>query len=152
MRLQLPPLRERSGDVSLLAKYFLENECTAAQSERKVFSAAALRKLESYCWPGNVRELFNTVQRAFLNCSGRQVLAEHVSPVVTTDIQQESNSALCSFRSAKDRAIKQFERAYLDELLARHHGNITQAAREADKDRRALGRLVKKYRVGSQIA
>jgi transcriptional regulator with GAF, ATPase, and Fis domain len=48
--------------------------------------------------------------------------------------------------------IEQFERTYLEELLDRHQGNITQAAREAGKDRRALGRMVKKYRIATQIA
>ena len=53
-----------------------------------------------------------------------------------------------TFQSAKQQAIEKFERAYIQELMARHQGNVTQAAREAGKERRAFGRLVKKYRKG----
>jgi DNA-binding NtrC family response regulator len=55
------------------------------------------------------------------------------------------NSPAKSFRSAKQDAIEIFERAYIQDLIARHQGNVTQAAREAGKERRAFGRLLKKY-------
>ena len=58
---------------------------------------------------------------------------------------RKMNSPAKSFRSAKQDAIEMFERAYIQELIARHQGNVTQAAREAGKERRAFGRLVKKY-------
>jgi DNA-binding NtrC family response regulator len=152
LRLQLVPLRERSGDVSILARHFLENECAASKSERKLFSPAALRKLEAYHWPGNVRELLNTVQRTFLTCPGRQILVDHIALPGQAGVRREPTTSWGSFQSAKHSAIEQFERAYIEELMARHHGNITQAAREAGKDRRAFGRMVKKYRAAQQIA
>ena len=74
LRLQLTPLRERHGDIALLARYFLANECGAGKGGRKVLTAAALRKLQSHHWPGNIRELFNTVQRAYLRSSGQHIL------------------------------------------------------------------------------
>lgn len=153
LRMELPPLRERRGDVTLLARHFLENECAAAKSEGKSFSAAALRKLEGYHWPGNVRELFNTVQRAFVIAAGRHILPDHISLGDHQEPQRrQSSSSSDTFQSVKHRMIEQFERTYLEELLDRHQGNITQAAREAGKDRRALGRMVKKYRIATQIA
>ena len=61
----LPPVRERRGDVTLLAHYFLE-QLNAAESTQKRFSAAALERIERHEWPGNVRELKNAVQRAYI--------------------------------------------------------------------------------------
>lgn len=151
LRLQLTALRERTGDVSILARHLLENECAATKCEHKTFSVAALRKLESYHWPGNVRELLNTVQRAFLTCPGRQIMPDHIMLPECIAVHKERSSR-GSFQAAKHHAIEQFERTYIEELMVRHHGNITQAAREAGKDRRALGRLVKKYRASRQIA
>lgn len=142
LRLQLPPLRERTGDISLLARHFLKNEC--ANVERKECSNRALRKLESYDWPGNVRELFNTVQRGLVISVGRQILPEHLTmPVSDADFVDGSNH--CGLRKAKQRVIESFERTYIEELLARHNGNMTLAALDAGKERRTFGRLAKKY-------
>jgi DNA-binding NtrC family response regulator len=145
LRLHLPPLRERRGDISLLARYFLENECTSQKRERKQLSTCGLRKLEGYHWPGNVRELFNTIQRAFINCSGSHIQPSHISFLGEAAGHEEDPVSGGSFRTAKQHVIEEFERAYVEELLTRHQGNITQAAREAGKERRAFGRLVKKY-------
>lgn len=147
LRLQLPALRERHGDVSLLAKHFLEKEGLGGKNERKFFSPGALRKLESYHWPGNARELFNTVQRAAVCSFGKQITPEDIS-IPNEVTSQETASSEETFRTAKQQVIEKFERAYVEAVLARHHGNITQAAREAGKERRAFGRLAKKYGIG----
>jgi two-component system response regulator GlrR len=145
LRLQLHPLRDRRSDVQILARHFLKLESGNSQGEHKIFSPAALRKLESYSWPGNVRELWNTVQRAFLCCSGRQILPEHI--LIASNPSDPEAVAEKTFRSAKRIAVESFERNYVEDLLAKHRGNVTQAARAAGKDRRAFGRLVKKYGV-----
>ena len=142
LQIRMPPLRERRDDIALLARTFL---AAAAQrcGVRRVFSAAALRKLASYDWPGNVRELSNLVQRAAVLAGGELVLPEHVVfPMATAD-------GACSgtFRAERDRMIETFERSYIQELLTRHGGNITHAARAAGQERRAFGKLAKKYRL-----
>jgi DNA-binding NtrC family response regulator len=63
--INLPPLRDRRGDVALLAQYFLD-QLNAAESTQKRFSTAALERVERHEWPGNVRELKNAVQRAYI--------------------------------------------------------------------------------------
>lgn len=151
LRLQLPALRERRGDVAVLARHFLQNDCDS-QTERKSLSPCALRKLEGHHWPGNVRELFNTVQRAFLHCPGRQITSAHISLMEDAAGPLQSNAGSLKFRAAKQQAIENFERSYVQQLLDRHQGNVTQAAREAGKERRALGRLAKKYGLGTQTA
>ncbi|WP_157267772.1 sigma-54-dependent transcriptional regulator [Azohydromonas aeria] len=71
----LPPLRERSSDVPLLAEHFLAAVCER-ENVRKRFTPAALDKLAAYRWPGNVRELRNVVQRAFVMAEGEQITDE----------------------------------------------------------------------------
>jgi DNA-binding NtrC family response regulator len=150
LRLYLPPLRVRSGDISLLAAKFLEEQCAANNQEQKFFSKPALRKLGSYHWPGNIRELRNTVQRASVTCPGAQIMAHHI--LLSTEMAGPTEFISSSevFRLARQQVIERFERAYVGEMMLRHHGNITQAAREAGTERRAFGRLVKKYGVHKQ--
>jgi DNA-binding NtrC family response regulator len=152
LRLYLPPLRERTGDVALLAAHFLAGECDAAE---KFLSPAALRSLEKHAWPGNVRELLNVLQRAALHAPGRQITPAHLSFDADPTQEQTLTEGPNGFHNAKQHVIREFERAYIEKLLASHNGNITQAAREAGKERRAFGKLVKKYgirklAVGSQ--
>lgn len=148
LRLELPALRQRHGDVSLLAQHFLDSERAGAQAGGKFFAPAALRKLESYHWPGNARELLNTVQRAAVCAGGRQIRAEDIVLSAQGNGQGTSHND-GTFQAAKQQTIEKFERSYVEELLTRHRGNITQAAREAGKERRAFGRLIKKYGIGS---
>lgn len=137
LRLDLPPLIERNTDISVLARHFVQ-----ANGTRKSFTPAALRKLQAYSWPGNVRELFNVVQRAMLFAEDQYILPEHLSiPVADDSFQSNGNS----FRDARARAIEAFEKDYVEKLLQEHNGSVTRAALAAGKDRRAFGRLKKKY-------
>ena len=142
LRVHLPPLRERATDIALLARHFLAEICQSAGISKKVFSPAALAKLESHDWPGNVRELYNAVQRAALCPGGPQVGA---SQIELSFRPAHSSDQIADFRHAKVKAIERFERDYVHLMLQKHDGNVTRAAREAGKDRRAFGRLVKKY-------
>jgi DNA-binding NtrC family response regulator len=137
LRLELPPLRERPEDIPLLARYFLAQHEPAGRA--RSFSPAALRRLTSYHWPGNVRELLNVIQRAIVFSKGAQIDACEIvlSQTTTTDRRD--------FRTAREETIESFERAFVQELLQRHQGNVTHAAKEAGKERRAFGRLIKKY-------
>jgi DNA-binding NtrC family response regulator len=149
LRLNLPPLRMRPGDVSVLARHFLETQLLSEDGPVS-FSAAALQKLESYPWPGNVRELLNTVQRAKVCCSSRQILPKHILLKTNADPEQAASTGE-NFHSAKQSAIERFERAYVEEMMARFHGSVTRAAREAGKERRAFGRLIKKYGISRDV-
>jgi len=91
-----------------------------------------------------VRELSNMMQRAFVYAEGAQVLPCHLQG---PEADQAAAAEHESFREARARAIQAFERQYLIQLLRQYKGNITQAARYAGKDRRALGRLVKRHNI-----
>jgi DNA-binding NtrC family response regulator len=138
LNVKLPPLRERKGDIELLTRHFVELLSDSKARARKAFSPAALRMLEQYHWPGNVRELFSIVQRALVLCDGPQILPHHMRFNETRSSGLEGAE---TFRTAREN----FERDYVHKLLAKHRGNVTHAAKEAGKDRRAFGRLVKQY-------
>lgn len=145
LRLDLPRLIERGSDVLVLARHFLRIQ-NSPVSMRKALTPASARKLESHNWPGNVRELFNVIQRAILFAEGQYILPEHLSVPVPKPLHEDTGVA---FRSARTRAIEAFEREYVERLLQEHNGSVTKAALAAGKDRRAFGRLKKKYGVTS---
>jgi two-component system response regulator GlrR len=146
LRLHLPPLRERLRDVELLASHFLIESGAAADFTAHSFSARALRTLALYHWPGNVRELANVVHRAVVACEGPQILPCHLA---LTGVAAGTETPPADFRAGRAAAVAAFERRYVDDLLHKHLGNVTHAAREARKDRRAFGRLIKKYGIES---
>jgi DNA-binding NtrC family response regulator len=76
--IRVPPLRERDGDVELLAHHFLQS-LNAKENTQKAFSRQSLETIRSYSWPGNVRELKNVVQRAFILSADTLTIEEHLS-------------------------------------------------------------------------
>lgn len=143
LRLDLPPLRERPGDIALLAEHFLATYCAAG--ERRSFTPAALQQMRAYSWPGNVRELLNAVQRAIVFSQTRAINACDIVPRIQPAATDE-------FRKARAETLQNFERSYVEEMLRQHDGNVTRAARAAGKERRAFGKLVKKYGLAARTA
>src|SRR5581483_6497736 len=142
LTLELPPLRERGADVIVLAEYVLDLYGRRVNPGQPCLSDAARQKLGGYSWPGNVRELQAVMQRAALLKSAGTLHAADI------DLPEGKSKALFrheSLRRAKSFVVGEFERNYIANLLARHQGNITQAAKAAGKDRRTLQRLVRKY-------
>ena len=137
--LRIPPLREREGDVDLLADHFMKSVAKRFHLEAGCLDAAARAWLHSHHWPGNVRELEHWVCRNLLLGETGDAPAS-----CRPDTGADGGGDLC-YRDARTSALEAFDRRYLHELLGRHHGNITHAAREAGKERRALARLLKRY-------
>jgi two-component system response regulator AtoC len=77
-RLELPSLRDRPGDIDVLARFFLESLCREHEVRPKTLSGAALALLRAYGWPGNVRELKNAMEGALIVCDGDVVQPEHL--------------------------------------------------------------------------
>ena len=147
LRLQLPPLRERREDVPLLAQRVLDEHRGSAAA--RSFSPSALHQLSAYDWPGNVRELINVVQRAIVACDGRVLQPADVGVGGGNGELPAAQTAAdgADFRTARRAALDAFERRYIEDLLRKHHGNVTRAARDARQDRRAFGRFIKKHRI-----
>jgi len=146
LTVDLPPLRERPGDAVLLAERFVKLFSAHYQFVPRPFDAAARQYLEQHDWPGNVRELENLVHRSLLLTEG---------PLLSFPLSLTGADAACDdaaaastvipFKDARARAIEQFESTYLMKLLRQTNGNITVAARLCGKERRRLGKLIKKY-------
>ncbi len=143
--LLLPPLRERLEDIPLLAHHFLSKYKAGLHRQVAAFSSDAMQKLLSYDWPGNVRELENVIQRAIVLC--KHVIIQAADIILS---QPEMIVHQESFQEAKARVIEQFERQYIQHLLLLHAGNITQAARAAQKNRRAFWQLIQKHHLNVQ--
>ena len=92
LRVHLPPLRERVGDVRLLIDHFLQMFATSFKKNVKMLSAPALRLLDSYCYPGNVRELRNIIEYGVNICRGEIIEVEHLPPYVLADVSKASRA------------------------------------------------------------
>ncbi len=75
----IPPLRERSGDVLVLARHFVERFCRDLSKKALLLSPAVLDELQAYAWPGNVRELQNCIERAVILCDDDTIHLRHLS-------------------------------------------------------------------------
>jgi len=147
LQLYLPALRHRRGDIPLLARHFVERACGEAGTGRKTLVPAALDALVRAEWPGNVRELYNVIQRAVVFCDGPAILPHHISLSGEPPADSPDEDTGGGFRAARERTVRAFERAYIEELLRKHHGNVTRSAAEARKDRRVFGRMMKRYHI-----
>jgi DNA-binding NtrC family response regulator len=127
-RLELPPLRARTGDIDVLTRH-LWKELSGPGEPPYEF----LRRLERQQWPGNVRELANAVARYI--ALGDAANDENGTPQPHADSDDAELYAL-PFRLARDRALATFERAYVRRLLERHGGNVTRAAEASGIGRR----------------
>jgi len=142
--LSLPALRERKEDIPLLARHFAIKHATVSSNTVKEFSRCALDKLNNYQWPGNVRELENIIERAVFLCEGSLITREEICLPGPASSPEDT-----SFKALKQQAIADFETGYIRRLLAANEGNISKAAREARKNRRAFWQLMRKYEIGA---
>jgi len=139
---ELPPLRERPGDVRLLAEHFLAECGRMYGAPPKRLRPAGAATLEAYRWPGNVRELENVLHRAVLLSDGPDLTLDASGPDPGGAPARRDDRG---YRAARARAIEDFHRQFLGELLESVRGNLSSAARRCGADRRMLGRLVRRY-------
>jgi transcriptional regulator with GAF, ATPase, and Fis domain len=140
VRLHIPPLRERTGDIERLARHFY-----AELVPERPIPQDLLDSLVRQAWPGNVRELRAAVERAVLFDDPvlralEQGAARESEPIAADDLD-----ASVPFRVAKQRAEEQWESRYVRALLARTGGNLSEASRLARMDRSHLRSLARKY-------
>ena len=134
--LALPPLRERGGDVLVLARHFLR---LAAQREGlapPALPAEVARALAAYAWPGNVRELENEMNRLVVLAGRGPILRQHLSPRLSEPVADP--------RSPLRDARARFEREFVARALSRNGGNRTRTACELGVTRQALVSKIKR--------
>jgi DNA-binding NtrC family response regulator len=154
LSLEMPALRERPGDQLLLADHFLgkfaQRYGNTHDKGRTSVDSHTRAWFDSYSWPGNVRELENLIHRAFLLADGPELRIPVPDSLFSTRsahslLQAAADDAPQTYAVARKQALESFDREYLDDLLRRTQGNVTQAAHLAGKERRALGKFLKKY-------
>jgi len=149
IRIALPPLRSRQGDVPLLANHFLRRYAQHYRKDVQALSDKAIQSLEQYSWPGNVRELENVIEGAVALADGRVIRAADLPEHVVAYVPQHDLAK--SFKESKDSLIRSFEYTYLTQLVRKHHGHIGNAAQEAGVDRKTIERLLKKYNIREAV-
>ncbi len=143
--IMLPPLRERTDDIAILAQHFLKRFEVEFDKQVEGFAPAALHRLMVHSWPGNIRELENVIERAVVLAQEPTIQPEDlVLSLLNASDQQES------LQQAKARMVEKFEKTYIRALLVAYHGNISQAAQAARKNRRAFWHLIRRYQIDVQ--
>jgi DNA-binding NtrC family response regulator len=135
----LPPLRERDGDIVLLAQHYLKT--LAAENGKKVVGIApdAMEALAAYSWPGNVRELRNVIERMVVLGAGDKLTVRDLPASFRVPAGRAKSSA------PTGSAWRDAERQLIEEALQRHKDNRTQAARDLGISRRTLHRKLNEF-------
>ncbi len=137
LTIQLPPLRQREGDLSLLVEHLIGPEW---QLDSEVIPV-----LQRYSWPGNVRQLQNALDRAKILADDDRIRVENLPPEIVSSAQS------CSTMKATDVDLDTLTRDHVLETYQRHANNKARAARALGIGRRTLYRLLEKYNVDMDI-
>lgn len=141
VELELPPLAERREDIPLLVQHFLERSKTQTEHPIKGFTKEAMELLISAPWPGNIRQLQNVVEQS-IALSTESMISE----VLVRNALRDKTAQLPSFQEARDH----FERDYLAKLLNITGGNVSQAARIAQRNRSEFYKLLNKHHLHAE--
>jgi len=133
MSLELPPLRERTGDIPLLVEHILGREWK--------IDSPALAAMERYRWPGNVRQLINALERGKIMSEGNVVRLEDLPP----EIAAARGHASARSQAEEGEELASVQKAHVLEILEREKGNKVRTARALGLNRRSLYRLLDKY-------
>jgi DNA-binding NtrC family response regulator len=149
VRIELPPLRERPGDVPLLVRHFCE-QFRRPGSKPKEVSREAMAVLATHAWPGNVRELANVIERACVTCSGKVIGLEHLP----ADLAPRGNSPTpfvidlaCPLPRLLARITRSIERRYIRKALAHANGHVGHCAKLCGLSRRSITLKLARYKI-----
>lgn len=137
----LPPLRERGGDILLLARHFAAQTARRYGLPAQPFSADAIVALQRYSWPGNVRELKHQVSRAVLLSHGGQITVEDLA----LPQQAAKIAAIPTPAVAAGLTLKEAEKLMIEHALQQSHGNVSEAARLLGITRMTIRYRMEKY-------
>ncbi len=138
LQIRIPPLREREGDVEVLANYLFKRYFSESNQRVKGFSSDAVKTMNAYSWPGNVRELINRIRRAMVMCDGTMITPRDLG--MERRLSPRRVQTLTQARSAA-------ERGAIKAALRMEGNNISRAARALGTSRVTLHRLLSKYEI-----
>lgn len=137
VEIHLPPLRERTGDIPLLAAHFLKNYSKKYKKAIRGLSSAAFKTLNQYHWPGNVRELQHAIERAVIMSDSEILQSEDF--ILTSKKKKVADFEIDSYN------LDEIEKNIIEKVLKQHQGNITQTATDLGLTRTSLYRRMEKY-------
>jgi two-component system response regulator AtoC len=137
--IHLPPLRERTGDIPLLANHFLRKHNQKGHREMTGISSRALKMLKDYAWPGNVRELEHTIERILILEDGAVIQPEHLPSFISQ--RQGELQVFCD----ENYTLEELEKRYIQFILRRTKGRRQEAARILGINRKTLSHKIEKY-------
>lgn len=143
LRLKAPSLRDRQGDIELLAKFFFKKFSHEKRPNIRGFSTEALQVMSQYAWPGNVRELINRVRRAMVMCEHKLI-----TPVDLGLDRREAERRVITLETAR----KVAEKDAIRQALVQNRNNLSEAARELEVSRVTLYRLIGKYGLTERLS
>ncbi|HXK27771.1 MAG TPA: sigma-54 dependent transcriptional regulator [Candidatus Binatia bacterium] len=144
IRIELPPLRERSEDIALLVDHFIRKFSDGAGRKVTGIQEEALTALKNYSWPGNIRELEHTIERAVLLGRGSTVSIDDLPPQLAACGE---SAVVLGAALAKQLTLRDLEREYIGKVLQTTQGNKTEAARILGVDRTTLYRKLEEYKL-----
>jgi two-component system response regulator HydG len=147
--LDVPALRERSGDIPLLAKYFLVKLAEKNRKSIVDFTPSTMDCLTRHDWPGNVRELENAIERAVVLCNGNYITERDLPPSVTrsalnTDINPSQMKEMAGL------PLEEIEKEAIMQTLHKTSGNKSEAAKLLNITRTTLNNKIKRYNIPIQ--
>ena len=140
VEIELPPLRERTGDIPLLAQSFLREFAKENGKNVNDFTADALEALIDFLWPGNVRELRTAIEHAVVLCRGERIALRDLPPSV-----RGGGARGTQLLQGKDLTVKDAEKQLIIRALKETDGNRTRAAQKIGMSRRTLHRKLHEY-------
>lgn len=135
IQIDVPELRNRNGDIAVLAEYYLRKYAVKYNKENLRFAKNTMDKLMSYSWPGNVRELQHTIEKAVILTDNSELLAEEFL-LKERRINEMKNEAV---------SFEEMEKQLIGSAMGRHKGNMSHIAKELGVTRPTLYHKIKKY-------
>jgi transcriptional regulator with PAS, ATPase and Fis domain len=149
VQIVVPPLRQRRDDMKALARHLLGKLSREFGRTRCHFDDEAVSVLTTYDWPGNVRELRNVIERAMMLAPGDTISARDLRTLLPKSAGESSDAVggliTLPYMEAKEQAVEQFTKAYLQAKLAQHDGVITKAAESSGIPRQHFSLLMKRF-------
>jgi DNA-binding NtrC family response regulator len=144
--LRLPPLRERRGDIPLLARHFLDVCGRTYRRGALALTDRAADWLQAQAWPGNIRQLRQTIERAVLVLDGERLDVADLRALAELESRDvRGGSGLGGLPSPGSMTLDQMEKAMIVECMRHYEGNITRVAEALGLSRAALYRRFEKY-------
>jgi DNA-binding NtrC family response regulator len=154
IKIDVPPLRERTEDIRLLAVHFTQKYCPPGQTPPPAISPEAMDVLLAFHWPGNVRQLENAIERACVTCRDNVIRPENLPPDVGKNIEPEVPVQVDLTRPLPEQLAEltaAFEKGYLRRALKKSRGHVGRCAKISGLSRRSVTEKIAQYKIDKML-